>query len=366
LIAVDFRLLCAVAAIMSACARATPAGDVANQDPGDVALVPSVAALPRLVTAGQYLRMATGERFSVVEASDFNILGRLANGEDIEPLLEQRSRAGFNTLRVFTAYDLANGIGRLVPREHPDLYTELIPALAQLAARHHLYLELVGFTGTCYQPPACPDNYRITFPGGADDMVAHWNHLIAAAAGQSNVLLELINEHDHHANAGIPLDRLTRPPPPTLASHGSGTQGAMPLFPLWDYATFHASAPREVVHRGWSDVAGPNHIPVVVNETVRVPDNDRNLAHAQDIARGCALLVAGCAFHSVHGKSSELWSGVELEYATEFARSARSVPLEFQDGPAVHREDLEAGCDCSAVYSKRLPDGREFIAPIRR
>jgi len=229
-----------------------------------------------------------------------------------------------------------------------------------------LYLELVGFTGTCYQPPACPDNYRITFPGGADDMVAHWNHLIAAATGQTNVLLELINEHDHPANAGIPLDRLTRPPPPTLASHGSGTQGAMPLFPLWDYATIHASAPREVVHSGWSDVAGLHHIPVVVNETVRVPDDDRSLTHAQDVGRGCALLVAGCAFHSVHGKSSELWSDVELEYAAEFARSARSVPLEFQDGHAVHREDLEAGCDCSAVYSKRLKGGREFLAPIRR
>jgi hypothetical protein len=335
--------------------RSGPA-PVPNQSLNDVVLEPSIARLPRLVVNGQYFRLATGERFTVIELSEFNILGRLAAGEDVDPVLKQRADSGFNVLRVFTAYDLPN-IGRMWPKEHPDLYSTLIPKLAERAARHGLRIEFVGFTGP----------YRNFFDNG-DQMVAHWNSLISAVADCTNCTLELINEFDHPANAGVPLDRMLRPPPPILASHGSAVQDSTPLQPFWDYVTYHSSQPGKVVINCWSEIADRHHIPCVINETGRVPDNDSSLAHAEDIARGCALVNAGCGFHSVHGRSSELWSGLELTLAQTWARSAQAVPLEFQDGYHVHRDDLERGpapCPCDRVYSRRLPDGREFIAPVR-
>lgn len=322
----------------------------------DVRLEFSIVILPRWLRAGLFFQSDTGERVTDIEASDFNLLGRLANGEDVDPVLVQRSQLGFTTLRVFTAYNVPL-IGRLVPSEHPDLYTGLIPKLSQLTAKRNLRIEFVGFTGP----------YG-SFFSTADQMVAHWNSLIAAVAPLTNVRLELINEADNPANAGVPLDRMQRPPPPILASHGSSTQDSQPVFPLWDYATYHSSQPRKVVHNCWSDVADPYNVPCVINETARAPDNDGSVAHWQDIGRGCVLLNAGCAFHSIHGKDSTLWTGTELTLAIEFAKAARSVPLEFQDGYYIHRDDLEPGpapCPCERVYSKRLGDGREFIAPIR-
>jgi hypothetical protein len=327
-----------------------------TQSLDDVILKPSFVALSRLVRAGIYWRLETGERYTDIETSEFNLLGRLANGEDVDAVLVQRSQAGYTTLRVFTAYDVPL-IGRLWPKQHPELYSVLIPKLSQLAARRNLRIEFVGFTG----PYA-------SFFSTADQMVAHWDALVAAARDLTNVRLELVNEYNNPANVGIPIDRLQRPPPPIVASHGSAVQDDQPLFPLWDYATYHSSQPRKVVHNCWSDVADPNGIPCVINETARAPDNDGSLAHWQDIGRGCALLDAGCAFHSIHGKDSTLWTGTELTLALEFAKAARGVPLEFQDGFYIHRDDLEPGpapCPCERVYEKRMNDGRGFIAPIR-
>lgn len=337
-----------------------------NQSTGEVQLVPSFVALPALVKDGQFFRLATGDRFTVVEDSDFNLLARLAAGEDITPVLVQRTHdATFNTVRVFTAFDIGIGtpqpIGRLIPREHPDLYSVLVPKLLQLAAKQGARVELVGFTGP----------YASMFAND-DEKVAHWEALKAAVhaydmkAGGPQGFLELVNEGDHVANKDLPYARLTRPAAPSLASHGSSTQNADPITPFWDYITYHASEPRKVVHNCWSDYADPYNIPCVVNETVRVPDNDNSLAHAQDTAGGCALFVAGCTFHSIRGKNSALWGGEELALARAWSAAGHAVPLEFQHGYYVHRDDLEAACNCTRVYSHRLPDGREYIQRIRQ
>lgn len=320
----------------------------------DIALAAEFIPLPRLVVDGQFFTLATGEPWTGVLESDFDLLGREAAGEDVEPVLEQRARAGYNWARVFTAYDVPK-IGRLWPSEHPDLYSTVIPRLSRKAARHGLYIEYVGFTGP------------YPFFSGTDAMVAHWNALTASACADTNNTLELVNEFDHPANKGVPLELMQRPPPPCLASHGSAVQDSAPVQPFWDYITFHSAEPRKIVHNCWSDYADPSGRPCVVNETGRAPDNEDSLAHWQDVGRGCALMVAGCAFHSVHGKDSTLWTGKELELATAFAQFAHAVPLVFQQGQYTHRDDLEPGpapCPCVRVYSKRLP-GREYIAPIR-
>ena len=194
--------------------------------------------LPRLVPAGQYFRLENGQRFTVIGASDFNLLSRYVNGEDLRPILQQRKDAGFNLLRVFTVFDIcstgvdARGrpcqpIGRRAPT--PALYASIQPFMA-LLARYGFYAELVAFTGPYGLLPT--DN----------DKVAHWEALMAAVPGISNVLLEMVNEYNHPANKGLPMARLRRPPAGIVASHGSATQEQMPLLPGWDYAPYRPCA----------------------------------------------------------------------------------------------------------------------------
>jgi hypothetical protein len=328
--------------------------------------------LPRLVPDGTFFRLETGERFTWIGASDFDLYDQFLAGMDVAPVLRQRAEAGFNAVRVFTAFDIcASGegcqkIGRLVPREHADFYTRLAP-FARLLARHGLYVELVAFTGP----------YARVFPGeesGNDEAkVEHWNRLIDAVADSSNVLLELVNEFDNGPNVGLPFERLRRPPAPICASRGSNAGGGdgLPVAPGWCYATYHAGPsaeehwPMVTAYDGMANVAERWRVPVIVNESIRFPDNEDNADRAFDAAQGCALLQAGCVFHSVSGKSSVLWSEAELRNARAWAAGARSVPLEFQSGSFRRREDLEDAAHVR-VYSRVLPDGREFINRIRR
>lgn len=77
--------------------------------------LPPVVDLPRLVVNGAFFALATGERWTAIQCSDFNLLNRWQHGEDIVPVLEQRRAAGFNLLRVWTLYDLeAAHIGRFL------------------------------------------------------------------------------------------------------------------------------------------------------------------------------------------------------------------------------------------------------------
>ena len=307
------------------------------------------STLPRLEVDGQFFRQDTGTRWLGIEATDFNLFNRFLSGEDIAPILQQRADAAFNLLRVWTDFDVcADGkcpdhqpIGRLIPREHADYYTRL-PEFLDLCARHGFYVELTAFTGR---------------PDSDAAKIAHWERLIEAVAPHTNVLLELINEHDAH-DKRLPYDRLRRPPAPIVASHGSGGAGSPPKLPIWTYVTYHpgfgADWMRKTIEEG-TRTAEKFGVPVLVNEATRFPDRDNRREHAYDVGRGCGLALAGCAFHSVSGKNSQLWKGHELELAREFARGARSVPTTCQGGTLRQLDDprflrvferVDAGAEC--------------------
>jgi hypothetical protein len=95
---------------------------------------------------------------------------------------------------------------------------------------------------------------------------------------------------------------------------------------------------RKTIEEG-TRIAEKFNVPVLVNEATRFPDRDQSLEHAYDAGRGCALALAGCAFHSVSGKNSRLWKGQELELARAFARGARSVPTTCQRGQLRQLDD---------------------------
>jgi len=283
---------------------------------------PEFTPLPRLVARGAFFGLETGERFTVIEASDFNLLNRWQHGEDITPILQQRKDAGFNTLRVWTLYHLPPGIGVFT-----DIDYSRVGAFLDLCARYGFYVELTAYTSL--------------------ERPEHWPALIAAVQGKSNALAELGNELDLPVNQ-IDMSKYSRPID-ILASHGSSGSEGTPPWGTWDYAGFHTNGAneeqRKIGHNAMEVWPGPT----VTNETSRYPDvgmwvgsdQVRRLALAFDASAGAALLVAGSCFHSVQGKNSTLWDNATLAVAKAWAAGARSVPLSCQAGPYVHRQDLE-------------------------
>lgn len=278
----------------------------------------SGASLPRLRRRGHCLEKATGERFTVIECSDFFLYGRYLNGEDITPILIQRAQCGFNTLRVWTLMKLEwAGIGDITLDEHPDFYTKL-PSFLKLCESYGFYIELTAYIG----PPADPN---------------HWYMLGEAVRHSPNVLLELVNENDVHPIDLSPYSPISG----VLCSHGSNGSQAWPPTPHWDYATFHTNGAgeeqRKIGHNAMEIWDGPT----ITNETSRFPevgmwvgaDMNRIGNLAYDSAAGAALLCAGSCFHSVHGKNSSLFDRDTIIAAAMWCMGASSIDLSQQDEP---------------------------------
>lgn len=315
----------------------------ASEEWARVHAAPTRVVLPRLRVRGHCFELETGERWTAIECSDFNLWARYLAGEDITPVLKQRADIGFNLLRVWTLYDLeAANIGTLLD---PD-YTRLAPFL-DLCAGYGLHVELTAFTST--------------------ERPEHWDHLVAAAEASDNPpLLELVNEEDQPVNR-IDLGRYAEAAG-LLDSHGSNGSQARPVEPFWDYATFHTNGASEEQRKIGHNAMEIWNGPVLTNETSRYPDVgmwagqplDRQRAVAFDSAAGAALLCAGSCFHSVSGKRSVLLTPEETEIAFSWVDGATSVDLAYQDGNYYHRTDLE-GPGILRVYERRTSSGSAIV-----
>ena len=299
-----------------------------NENLKPLVMRPSFVPLPRLEVWGQHLRRADGVRITMVGTSEFNLMNRWQHGEDIVPIIKQRVDAGFNLFRVWTKYALdAANIGTFL-----DIDYARVPDFLNLNALYGAYVEFTAYTSTFDEQP--------------DSVFApsHWTRLVTAVKDSTNVLLELVNENDQAVN-WIDTSLYARPPPPTLASHGSNGGEAWPVTPYWDYATFHSNQAfeeqRKVGHNAWEIWNGPT----ITNETSRFPDvgmwrNNENPGRSEqlacDSAKGAALLSAGSVFHSAEGKTSVLWAAPTLRTATAWATCARAVDLSYQNEPYRH------------------------------
>ena len=281
------------------------------------------------------------ERFTVIGTSDFNLYNRFFAGEDITPVLQQRQDLGFNSVRVWTAYDIPL-IGRCDPHR-PDFYAGF-PLFVSLLATYGLYAEFTAFTGP-----------YVYFSDQAS-MIAHWEQLDDALHDLSILDLEVVNEWDNGPNVGVPLDLLRRPVG-KLASHGSGAQASIPAQPVWDVAGYRAATfewQRKVGHGPWEKVYEQFGCPSWTNEWPRTDNVDPNPQFWFDGAASGVLLCAGAGtFHSPHGKDSTLFTGHELTLAQAFIAGARSVPLEFQDG-SYHKMDPPYPPGIIRIYRKDL------------
>lgn len=316
---------------------------------------PSVGLTANLVANGQFFALETGERWTAVECSDFALLAKHQNGEDITPQLRQRAGCGFNLLRVWTLFDIP-GIGTFTSIDYSR-----VPAFVELCAQHGLYVEFTAYTG-------------INDPW-------HWGKLIDVAWGcRIAPLLELVNELDQNTNEPDMWDRVFNPslysqaPAPILSSHGSNGSQALAVRPAWSYETFHTNdAPewhRKTGHNameladGTPDWPGSG-VPVLTNENTRFPDRCDSPVMAFDAAAGAALLCAGSCYHSVGGKQSVLWNSAEEACALAWASGARSVDLAAQAGRYAHPANLEGPGDLR-VYQRVLSDGTAYTVRIRK
>jgi len=305
---------------------------------------PPASTLSPLTIDGQFFRLANGARWTAVEGSDFNLLNRWQHGEDITPQLAQRTRAGYNLLRVWTLFDIPN-IGRFLDIDYPRL-----PKFIDLCARWGCYVEFTAYTSI--------------------ERREHWDALRFAVAGCDNVLLELVNEGTLAVNA-IDMNRYARDPH-TLCSHGSGGSEGVPPWEPWDYCTFHTNGSseeqRKVGHNAMADLADVYQVPALTNETSRYPevgmwvgaDLDRQSQLAFDSAAGAALLCAGSCFHSVAGKTSTLWDAATERVARAWAAGARSVSTSCQPQPYRRRDDLLTD-DLLRVYQRGTDGCLAFI-----
>jgi hypothetical protein len=322
-----------------------------------VPVAPPIVVLPGLVVRGAVFAFATGERWTAIECSDFQLFQRFLRGEDIALVLAQRAALGFNLLRVSLTCDQ---MFNLHPADYPEYFERLL-AFVRVLARAGLRAELTIFMDATLVMPIVSD--QVTF----FSLVVNTLQPVA-----DQILVELMNENDQRINAIDP--RAFQQPAGFVSSHGSNGSQAVPVRPAWSYETFHTNDasewPRKVGHNAMElSSGGPGFSgtgrPILANENTRCPDRFNSVDAAFDAAAGAALLCAGSCFHSVHGKSSELFDERELACAQAWVDGARSVPLEFQEGAYRHRTDLERPGILRA-YDRLLPDGRSHVVLIRR
>ena len=278
-------------------------------------------SLPRLVPTGQFFVLDNGQPFTVIECSDFRLYELFLRGQDITPVLEQRASIGFNMVRVFGMGVITFSDGstmNLQPQAWPGYYTQL-SGFFSLLAEFGLYGEFTAFAAA-----------RATMPL-VGDQFAHWARLCTALQPISNLLLELVNEADAPSNYLATLQQLPQPDG-IVASHGSNGSDEWPVSPYWRYISTHPNSDRFPRETGHIAVDIGSNRPCTANETKRAPDSFNSLTEAYDAAASGSLLCAGSCFHSVSGRISALWSGLELEMAQEWVRGAKSVPLTCQQG----------------------------------
>lgn len=299
-------------------------------------LIPTFHPLPRLVTNNSVFRQDNGTAWTWIGTSDFDLYHQYLAGGNIGPVLQQRSELGFNVLRVFGSFNGA--LGHFVPSDFGELFYTQLPRFADAVARSGLYLEFTVFADTTQWLP------------DPQQQISHWNRVVAAVKGSSNVLLETVNEADQPINRTDSLPNLGLPAT-TNASHGSNGSQAFPVMGYWHYVGMHFNgAPewqRKTGHNCGIDLAPT----LCIGDENTRPDQDGNPVHFYDAAAGAVLLAGGSTYHSNAGKASVLFTGQDYQFAQQWVAGAKSVPLSCQNQPYSHRTDLE-GPGILRVYQR--------------
>lgn len=248
-------------------------------------------------------------------STDFLLYKRYLDGEDITPILQQRSSLGCNMVRVF---GMVNSFAKWHPADYPAYYDGLIP-FCKLAADYGLYVYFTVFADT---QEVIPD------PAG---QLAHFNLVVDRLKEAPNGLLELVNEQGQHTNS-VEQDRFPKPVG-VLASRGSYGGDIPPPGPYWDFTDFHArrdypSAIKDMcvleLREGWEGgggFEGTGQIPILQGEPQGFGPNPKRWQsplRASGLAGTARGTACGVVFHSDQGILSQMWDGITLDCAKAF------------------------------------------------
>lgn len=306
--------------------------------------------LPRLRVRGQFFELADGTHWTCIEATSFQLLQRLLNGEDVTPVLDQLADIGFNTVRVLGMCDL---MFHLYPQEHGDDYWNALVTLSHLCAARGLYVELTAFADATRVMPNLPDQ------------LTHWAVVQHYTQPLTNVFVELVNENDQSINA-IQTDAFPRLMG-VLCSHGSNGSAFVgtiaPPQPAWDYEVLHWNAASEWQRKCGKDsmdYALRNGHPTRANENPRCDDEEGSVDRWRSAGQCMALMCEGGCFHSILGKQSALLTGHQFDCAKAFCEGAHSIDLSVQDIEYDHRKDLEKDASGNVIWLRVYEKSGQF------
>ena len=301
-------------------------------------------------------RRPDGSVYHGAGITDFALYGKFLDSVDIGPVLTDRVRLGFKSVRVFGMWDSGY---RLYPQEHTDFYTRL-PAFSSELASYGLRLEFVVFADA-----------QIIMP----DEEAERTHILAvvqAFAGAWNVFIEVGNECFKNIPGGdMQCQRLGQLVLPNggLVSFGSVEMGPFPPIAQGNYGTHHTERswdwPRKA--KDIYDVWSVTHVPFIADEPIGAAEVEvpgRRTANAADYRQYAAnaALYGGFTFHCDLCITSDVLIGLQREIALAAIQGFNFVPSEApwwpyqrggeDDGPGVgnipvlHRDNLELRTYC--------------------
>lgn len=321
-----------------------------------ITIDPSKPSTAGLKIDGRYFTNLDGERLTIIECTEFQLLQRFLAGEDIRPIVQDRANLGFNLLRVL---GMCANMFPLNPRAD-DHYYDGLTVLASILNEEGMNMEFTAFADASAVSPDFKDQMN------------HWERTNYELRNKHNVIIELTNENDHPSGINK-IDNIDQFVPlySNISSHGSNGSDAEPVRPWWQYETFHTNDSyewwRKVGHNameksGESDYPVASGVPVIANENTR-PDRDNKIHHFYDAAAGAALLCAGSCFHSNNGKFSQILDDETRPFAKAWADGAKSVPLTAQ-GQMYHRRDDLLTAELSRVYQRGTDESH--IVKIRK
>lgn len=270
---------------------------VANLDE-DILITVEREPLPKLTLNGKYLNVF------IKGNTDFLIYKKFLDGQDITPLLAQRSSLGSNCVRVFGMVD---SFSHWHPQDYGDRYYQQIPVFLDLLQDYGMYCYFCVFADTQHIMPSLAQQQD------------HWAKVIDALSMRVNAIVELVNEPNQHENG---VDRTKFFKPQSMISvcgdFGDEYGGDVWPEPQWDLTDYHAprSLPKNIkdlcsadnpnwvagkgVMQGEPDKFGRD---VYTGRTFRM---DPQLA--KQMAGSARGTNAGIIFHSTDGVYSDTFS----------------------------------------------------------
>ncbi len=272
-------------------------------------------------------------------ASDFALFQRFQRGEDVDPILTQRIKAGFTLLRVFGMYEHgiadASGLPVFRAQDVPDYLSTLQRFVDKLAGRG-LRVEFTVFADAQILMPAQADQQR------------HLDSVFAAIGDRWNVNFELANEPFKN---GVDVETL-RVPAGVVYATGSYDIDGKASIRVGTYFNVHTDRkidwPRTA--RALAELFGKltwangvewqgTNAPVVGDEPTgfaEAKDGDRRSESADEAAWYAGITVmfgAGSTFHSDGGIRSQLWGPKQLAAANAWNWAMRWVPADAVFAP---------------------------------